>query len=476
MGKRERFLEWLRHGSPDQVPVLFGPCHFEVASARLGKPQEQVTWPEAIAVAEETGTHLLQCVGSPLPFDAVPFLDDLEIRTVEETRPDGTPVTRRFLKTPAGTLTEAVEHAPQTGSCHTEFFVKDDRDLPAFACFIRKATEAVVRNPAVRRRVSSDIEREKAVGDGRLPTLLWPFCAAVELTSSYYMDQATAIKAVIDVVRERAAASTNEGCGTLGDKRMNPVQKRDEQPAVRNVAMPPKDRLHVYLLIGQSNMVGRDRPRPLDRRTQPRILMLGTDLQWAPAADHLPHEEGACKGVGPGMSFARRMAERAETATIGLVAAAWGGTPISRWVKGADLYEKAIALARFAQRDGVLKGILWMQGESDSCNLQLATSYRAKLVRLIGDLRDELGAPGVPFLIGEIGQFEHPDFPHYQTVNEALRAVAAEVPNAGFVSVRGVTHMGDQAHLDVPSQRRMGKAFAAEMLRLQSALEGKKCP
>jgi uroporphyrinogen-III decarboxylase len=198
VSKRERFLEWLRHGSADQVPVLFGPCHFEVASARLGKPQSEVTWPEAIAVAEETGTHLLQCVGSPLPFDAVPFLDDIQIRTVQETRPDGTPVTRRLLQTPAGTLTEAVEYSPQHGACHTEFFVKGDDDLPAFAYFIRKTTAAVVRNPAIRRQVSADIERERAAGNGRLPTLLWPFCAAVELTSSYYMDQATAIYTLHD--------------------------------------------------------------------------------------------------------------------------------------------------------------------------------------------------------------------------------------------------------------------------------------
>jgi hypothetical protein len=155
--KRERFLDWLRHGSPEQVPVMLGPSSYEVASARLGKPMAEVTWADAIAVAEATDTHLLQGVGEPHPWDAVPFLDDIEIRTVQETKPDGTPVTRCYLKTPEGTLTDAVAHLRHTGACHSEFYIKDERDLPAFACFIRKTTDAIVWNPAVRRQVSADI-------------------------------------------------------------------------------------------------------------------------------------------------------------------------------------------------------------------------------------------------------------------------------------------------------------------------------
>jgi len=198
MAKRERLLDWIRDGSPDDVPVLMGLSSFGVASAKLGKDQGEVTWPEAIAVAEETDTHLLHCVGMPLPSEAVPFLDDVEIQRAEDTRSDGTPITRRFLKTPEGTLTETVEHPRHTGACHTEFFVKDERDLPAFACFIRKATEAIVRNPDIRRKVSADLGRAKQLSNGHFPTMLWPFCAAVELTSSFYMDQVTAIYTIYD--------------------------------------------------------------------------------------------------------------------------------------------------------------------------------------------------------------------------------------------------------------------------------------
>ena len=196
--KRERLLDWVRNGSPDDVPVLMGLSSLEVASSRLGKAQQEVTWPEAVTVADETGTHLLQCVGMPLPFEAVPFLDDVEIESAEDTLPDGTRVTRRSLTTPEGTLTEAVEHLRHTGACHTEFFVKDENDIPAFACFIRKATDAIVGNPEIRRKVSADLGRAMPLAHGHFPTMLWPFCAAVELTCSFYMDQATAIYTIHD--------------------------------------------------------------------------------------------------------------------------------------------------------------------------------------------------------------------------------------------------------------------------------------
>ncbi len=240
--------------------------------------------------------------------------------------------------------------------------------------------------------------------------------------------------------------------------------------AEEGVALPPKDKLHLYLLIGQSNMVGRDKTGMADQPTHSRVLMLKTDLTWAAACDPLPYEEDSGGvGVGPGMTFGRVLAERDETVTIGLVAAAWGGTPMRRWGKGADLYEKAIVRAKAAQKQGVLKGILWQQGESDSYTEPLARSYKAKLVKLIADLREELGAPDVPFITGEICQFRHPDFKQYEIINDTLKEVANQVPQVGFVGVEGLEHMGDQAHIDAPSQVRMGKAFAAEMIRVQAA-------
>ena len=247
------------------------------------------------------------------------------------------------------------------------------------------------------------------------------------------------------------------------------VGMANESTTDKDITIPTKDKFHLYLLLGTSNMVGRNKIRQEDRRTHPRILMLDRDLSWVPAADPLPHEDSDKRtGVGPGMSFARTMVERDEHVTIGLVACAWGGTPIKRWSMGGDLFERAIKRTRAAQKAGTLKGILWQQGENDSYTKTAAQSYKAKLLKLIDNLRTELDAPNVPFVTSEICQFRNPRYTHYRIINETLMATVNEVPNVGFVKVEGLelSHTGDRAHIDTPSQIRIGKAYAAEMSRL----------
>ncbi|MHB9124590.1 MAG: hypothetical protein ACYC4F_01430 [Armatimonadota bacterium] len=175
--KRERLLEWIYSGDPNDVPVLMGPG-FELAASYLGKDESEVTWREAIDAAEKTGTHSIACTYSPLPFDAVPFIDDIEMRERRESLPDGTPRLTKEIVTPEGTLREVQEFPKDKGSYHREFFVKGEDDIPAFACFIRKTTSAVVENPAIRRKVSEKIEAVKNEIAGAFPLDLLSWCRA----------------------------------------------------------------------------------------------------------------------------------------------------------------------------------------------------------------------------------------------------------------------------------------------------------
>ena len=193
--KRERLLDWMRNGDPMDVPVLMGPG-FEVASAFLGKDQRDITWTDAIRVAEETGTHNIACIAQPMPFDAVEFLDDVEMTEAHDTTDTGVERHTRQITTPAGTLREVQEFPRDTGSYHREFFVKGDEDLPAYADFVRRTTSAVVTNPAVRRKIDARIKVVKAEVGGQFPSEIHVFCPAVELMSSIYTDQANAIYAV----------------------------------------------------------------------------------------------------------------------------------------------------------------------------------------------------------------------------------------------------------------------------------------
>ena len=61
-----------------------------------------------------------------------------------------------------------------------------------------------------------------------------------------------------------------------------------------------------------------------------------------------------------------------------------GGTPLSRWSKGGDLYQNAVARAKVAMKDGTLQGVLWHQGESDSGSLETADTYARRLATMIG--------------------------------------------------------------------------------------------
>ena len=195
--KRERLLDWIRNGDPKDVPVFFTPG-FDVVALFLGKELKDVTWQDAIRFAEQTGTHNAACIYQPMPFDAVEFLDDITLTEEWDKLADGTPRSTQQIETPEGSIKEVVEYSRELGQAHREFFVKGEEDLPAFACFIRKTTEAVVKNPAVRQAVDDRIRTAKEEIRGAFPTAVHVFGAAVELMSSYYMDQATAIFTVSD--------------------------------------------------------------------------------------------------------------------------------------------------------------------------------------------------------------------------------------------------------------------------------------
>ena len=82
-----------------------------------------------------------------------------------------------------------------------------------------------------------------------------------------------------------------------------------------------------------------------------------------------------------------------------------GGTPIRRWQQKGDLYQAALKRAKLAQKDGVIKGILWHQGEGDSGKEETAKIYETQLHAMIEAWRKDLEAPNVPVVVGELGQF-----------------------------------------------------------------------
>ena len=234
-----------------------------------------------------------------------------------------------------------------------------------------------------------------------------------------------------------------------------------------------KNKVHIYILAGQSNMAGRGTVGGVDTLINPHIWMFNKDEQWVPAKEPLHFDKPKVAGVGPGFAFANAIANADKDVMIYLVPCAVGGTRIDLWNPGAydsatktHPYDDAINRIKKAMPAGELKGIIWHQGESD-CTPVLSVVYENKLKELVQRFRTELGKPSLPFIMGEIAEFKAVVNLNKVLVNQSIKNVAATLPNCGFVETNGLHHRGDSLHFDSPSAREIGKRYAAVMLSLK---------
>ena len=218
----------------------------------------------------------------------------------------------------------------------------------------------------------------------------------------------------------------------------------------------PKEKLHVYLLIGQSNMAGRAVIAEEEAGEIDRCFLLNGDDEWEAAKNPLNRYSTIRKGLGmqklnPGYSFAHAMLSGDEKVSLGLVVNAKGGTRIEQWGKGTKFYVEAVRRAKEAQKTGTLKGILWHQGESNAGNPE---GYLEKLAALVADLRKDLDAPDLPFVAGQVR-----DVP---AINEQIARLPETVPMTAFVSSDGLTAT-DRWHFDAASQKLLGERYAEKI-------------
>ncbi len=238
-----------------------------------------------------------------------------------------------------------------------------------------------------------------------------------------------------------------------------------------SIKLPPRERFHLFLLVGQSNMAGRGKVADQDKQPISRVLKLSKDGEWVAAIDPLHFDKPNIVGVGVGRSFAAVVAAANPEITIGLIPCAVGGSPIASWEPGGyhastktHPWDDALARAELALKSGTLKGILWHQGESDS-QPELAEVYEDKLHALIARFRSSLDAESVPFIAGQMGQFpKRPWDDARKLVDAAHRNLPMNVPHTAFVSSDDLTHKGDLVHFDAKSYRELGRRFAKAYL------------
>lgn len=281
-------------------------------------------------------------------------------------------------------------------------------------------------------------------------------------------------------------------------------KSKAERPAGRAQTPPPthpplqgieisvlpagQERTDVFLLLGQSNMKGRG-VMPEEPARDPRIAMMHLrDDLWYVArhplhlvGDPLTFHGADNAGVGPGLAFARARLAHDPKARVALVPCAVGGSSIRLWHRGARLYDAALRRALLARQataaaGGVIRGVLWLQGEADATAEGLP-EYEASLLRLVDDLRVDLGIPDLPFLACTIGEMRREDAPEKLRLKSEMNRLLLSLPSkrawTDCVDARDLTtHLGDFVHFDSAAQEEIGRRYAHRYLELGARRQG----
>ena len=125
-----------------------------------------------------------------------------------------------------------------------------------------------------------------------------------------------------------------------------------------------------------------------------------------------------------------------------------GGQPIRKWVKNWDeiaaksklparkdpdeFYDQTLKMAKGATGETKLDSItfFWMQGERDAKE-KLSAAYEESMKTLIANLRKDLGAPEMNFVIGRLSDFSTVE--HWEAVRKAQVKVATDDPRGSWV-------------------------------------------
>lgn len=238
-------------------------------------------------------------------------------------------------------------------------------------------------------------------------------------------------------------------------------------------------------------MEGNARIEEMDRHgVSPRFQMMacvdfpqmGRKMgQWYTATPPLCREN---TGLTPADYFGRTMVENLpQDVRVGVVHVAIGGCKIAAFMKdsiktyqkqapnwmlpmlkayGNNPYDRLVAMARKAQQDGVIKGILFLQGESD-CGQE---EWLPKVASVYNDLIKDLGlnATEVPFLAGEVVNADRGGV--CASHNPIIARLPEVIANSHVISSAGCTNARDHLHFDAAGYRTIGRRFAKEMLHL----------
>ncbi len=250
-----------------------------------------------------------------------------------------------------------------------------------------------------------------------------------------------------------------------------------------------KSNFYIYLCFGQSNMEGQGTIETQDQTVDSRFRVfqaldcpnLGrTKGKWYTA---VPPTCQCDSKLSPADYFGRTMvANLPDSITIGIINVAIGGCDIRLFDKdiyqnydstykeswftskvasyGWNPYKHLIDLAKLAQKDGVIKGILLHQGETNTGQTQWLSYVKKIYDNMITDL--SLKTDSVPFLAGEL--LSKGDN-CCSSMNSIINRLPDTIPTAHVISSAGCVGQ-DKAHFNSEGYRKLGRRYAIQMLSL----------
>ena len=249
-------------------------------------------------------------------------------------------------------------------------------------------------------------------------------------------------------------------------------------------------KFYIFLCFGQSNMEGNARFEPQDTTVDKRFKVLQAvdcpDLgrvkdNWYTAKPPLCR----CKtGINPADYFGRTLIDKLpKGVTVGVINVSVAGSKIEvfektsyqtyvatapDWLKnmvteyGGNPYARLVELAKLAQKQGVIKGILLHQGESNTNDTLWTKKVKGIYDNLMQDL--SLKPAKVPLLAGELVNADQGGA--CASMNKIIATLPNVIPNAHVISSAGCTSSKDHLHFDAAGYRKLGKRYGVKMLSL----------
>ena len=257
-----------------------------------------------------------------------------------------------------------------------------------------------------------------------------------------------------------------------------------------NSALPRDKNFYIFLCFGQSNMEGNARIEPQDTTVDPRFQVMAavdcptmgrTKGNWYPAVPPLCR----CRtGLTPADYFGRTMIDNLpKRKKVGVINVSVAGCKIELYDKdnyqsyvstapswmtniiseyNGNPYEYLVEMAKLGQKDGVIKGILLHQGESNTDDTQWPQKVKVIYDNLIKDLN--LNPKSVPLLAGEVVNADQDGV--CASMNNIIGTLPKFIPTSYVISSKGCTDARDNLHFNAEGYRELGRRYAAEMLSL----------